>query len=266
MAPFSPDGVQLGLGLVSIGRVWGVAQSPVPTESEAMALLETALARGIRIFDTAPAYGVSERRLGAFLRNLPPHVRERLVVMTKMGEHWDDAAGTPYVDHGRDALTRSLDRSLALLGRIDVLQLHKATEEVVDHPDVQDAFDHARRCGVACFGASVGTLEAGRRALVTQRFNCLQFPLNDRNQELSPLLEAVESNRGFAIVNRPFAMGAAVQGSEHREQAGVDAFAFLNRSMKRGIVLTGTGNRAHLVENTRLFRMATRKSPDSSET
>ncbi len=92
---FAPDGVELGLGLLSIGRVWGVAKTAVPTDSGAGALLETALARGIRIFDTAPAYAASERRLGAFLRTLRAPVRDRLVVMTKMGEHWDETAAPP---------------------------------------------------------------------------------------------------------------------------------------------------------------------------
>ncbi len=263
---FAPDGVELGLGLLSIGRVWGVARTDVPSDSAASALLETALARGIRIFDTAPAYAASERRLGAFLRTLRALVRDRLVIMTKMGEHWDDAAGAPYVDHGQDALVRSIDRSLALLGRIDVLQLHKATEAVVDHPDVAAALAYARSCGIVCFGASVSSLEAGRQALMTQRFNCLQFPLNNRNQELSPLLEAIESTRAFAITNRPFAMGAALAEAQDREQAGLDAFGYLMRTMKRSVVLTGTGNAAHLTENIRLFRRARANSPDSSET
>ena len=263
---FAPEGVELGLGLLSIGRSWGVAQTRVPSDAEAMALLETALAGRIRVFDTAPAYAASERRLGAFVRGLPAKVRDRLTIMTKMGEHWDDAAHAPYVDHGRDALIRSIDRSLALLGRIDVLQLHKATEEVVDHPDVQAAFDHASRCGIACFGASVNSLEGGRRALVTQRFNCLQFPLNDRNRELSPLLEQIESTQGFPIINRPFAMGAAIHSGEDREQAALAAFGFLKQTLKRGIVLTGTANPAHLIGNIRLFRRAEAYSPDSSET
>jgi len=264
--PFAPDGLELGLGLVSLGRVWGVGQSAVPGEAQAMALLEAAVAGGIRIFDTAPAYGVSERRLGAFLQRLPASVRDRLVIMTKMGEHWDEAARSSYVEHSRDALIRSFDRSLALLGRIDVLQLHKATEDVVDHPDVSAAFDHAARCGVGCFGASVTTVEAGRLALATQRFNCLQLPFNDRNQQLSALVEALETTHRFAIANRPFANGAAIHEAADRTQNGIAAFRFLRDNMKRGIVLTGTGNPAHLAENLDLFRRSATVSPDSSET
>ena len=67
----SHGGVQLGLGLIGIGKPWGHAPAPVPSEPEAIALLESAFAVGIRYFDTAPSYGdgVSEQRLGRFLKS-----------------------------------------------------------------------------------------------------------------------------------------------------------------------------------------------------
>ena len=169
-----PASLELGLGLLSIGRAWGVGQSAPPSDDEAARLLDTALRSGIRIVDTAPAYAASEARLGAFLTGLPRERRDTLRVLTKAGEHWDVEAGTGFVDHSRDALCRSIDRSLALLGRIDLLQIHKATADVVAHPDVIAAIEHARACGIPCFGASVSDLEAGSglcRRACTRRFN-----------------------------------------------------------------------------------------------
>src|SRR3712207_3844632 len=158
-------GLKLGLGLLSIGRSWGVGQSPPASEDEAQALLAKAVEIGITFFDTAPAYAQSEARLGRFLAGLGSSRRKALVVMTKAGEHWDAGRGVGFVDHSRDALIRSIDRSLKLLGTIDVLQIHKATRDVVTHPDVLAAIEHARRCGVAAFGASVSDVEAGSAAL-----------------------------------------------------------------------------------------------------
>ena len=66
------QGVELGLGLVSLGRQWGVRDVDPPNEADAAALLECAVALGIRVFDTAPAYGSSEERLGRFLTSLLP--------------------------------------------------------------------------------------------------------------------------------------------------------------------------------------------------
>jgi len=48
-----------------------------------------------------------------------------------MGEHWDASRGEPYADHSFDALRRSLDASVARLGRIDILQLHKTSPAVL---------------------------------------------------------------------------------------------------------------------------------------
>src|SRR5688572_8593076 len=116
--------VQLGLGLLSIGRPWGARRESPPPESEALVLLEKALALGIRCFDTAPAYGASEAILGRFLRktNAP------IFVSTKMGEWWDPVNGSS-VAHDYHLLKTSINRSLELLGRIDLLQVHKATAE-----------------------------------------------------------------------------------------------------------------------------------------
>src|SRR5271170_4974646 len=121
----------LGCGLIGIGRPWGFVASEVPTEAETFSFLEHAFELGIRYFDTAPSYACSEARLGSFLRKLTPEQREEVVIATKFGESWDEAAQDVVVDHSLDALTRSLDQSLDLLGTINVLQIHKTTPEVL---------------------------------------------------------------------------------------------------------------------------------------
>lgn len=247
-------GLILGLGLLSIGRTWGVGRSPPPTESAAQDLLERAAELGIRVYDTAPAYAASEARLGRFLRGLDPARRSGLLVMTKAGEHWDDESGTGFIDHSRDALVRSIDRSLALLGRIDVLQIHKATREVLLQPGPRAALDHARSCGIHAFGASVSDVDAGLAALETGLFRVVQFPLNGANAALLPLLPALSRASAIPVVNRPFAMGALVAGSSSGSSAGAEAFDYLRRRIGRGIVLTGTGRATHLAENVAAFR------------
>src|SRR5436305_14121071 len=121
--------VLLGLGLIGIGKPWGVIPNAVPTENEAIALLEYAFELGIRYFDTEPSYGngVSEQRLGRFLKSLTAAERDRVSAATKFGEHWNTETDEPYADHSFGALSRSLELSIARLGRIDVLQLHKTT-------------------------------------------------------------------------------------------------------------------------------------------
>ena len=66
------NGVQLGLGLIGIGKRWGHAGGEVPSEKDALSLLEFAVELGIRYLDSAPSYGVCEERLGKFLASLAP--------------------------------------------------------------------------------------------------------------------------------------------------------------------------------------------------
>jgi aryl-alcohol dehydrogenase-like predicted oxidoreductase len=248
-----PQAFELGLGLLSIGRNWGVWGSTPPGEEESLQLLDVALRLGIRVFDTAPAYAESEKRLGHFLSALAAPSRAELVVMTKAGEHWDAERGTSFVDHSRDALIRSIDRSLELLGQIDLLQIHKATRDVVRRADVEAAIVYARSCGVSGFGASVSDVEAGAAALATGLYDALQFPLNLSNAAMLPILPGLAEAGAVAIVNRPFAMGALVVREGDGGDAGRAAFRFLREKIGSGVVLTGTGKPEHLRANAAAF-------------
>jgi len=252
--------LELGLGLLSIGRSWGVRPTEVPGEEDAHALLRRALDLGVRTLDTAPAYGTSEAVLGRFLAGLPTPQRSALTVMTKAGEHWDADGATTFVDHGRDALRRSIDRSLTLLQGIDVLQIHKATADVVNSPHVVAAIEHAKAAGVPHFGASVATVEAGRRAIETGLYAFLQFPLNTTDQSMLPLLPLMARAGLRAIVNRPFAMGKLVGSAEDGDAARA-AFAFISRHLTEGIILTGTGKVSHLEANIASFTAAMPEAP-----
>ncbi|MFF1510163.1 aldo/keto reductase [Streptomyces sp. NPDC058326] len=127
---------RLAFGAAGIGNLYrGV------TDEEAARTLATAWDRGIRSFDTAPHYGLglSERRLGAFLRDRP---RDTYTVSTKVGRllvpdpgaTGDDlahgfavpAAHRRVWDFSADGVRRALEASLARLGldRVDTVYLH----------------------------------------------------------------------------------------------------------------------------------------------
>ena len=130
----------LGLGAAPAGNLYQAI-----TDEDAHATFEAAWAAGIRYFDTAPHYGLglSERRLGAFLRTRP---RDELVVSTKVGRllvpspetaHRKDpdifevpAATRRVWDFSRDGVLRSLEASLERTGldRVDVVYLHDPDE------------------------------------------------------------------------------------------------------------------------------------------
>ncbi|KOV97003.1 aldo/keto reductase [Streptomyces sp. NRRL B-1140] len=126
---------ELGFGASVIGNLYRTT-SP----EEASAAVEAAWDAGIRYFDTAPHYGLglSERRLGAALRDRP---RGAYVVSSKVGRLLvpnEDPRGVDsegFVvrddvrrqwDFSRDGVLRSIEATLERTGldRLDVVYLH----------------------------------------------------------------------------------------------------------------------------------------------
>ncbi len=139
--PLGRSGVRV-TRLVFGGAPIGGLFAPVSDE-DAAATLEAAWAAGVRAFDTAPHYGVglSEQRLGTFLRDKP---REQFVAGTKVGrllaaadgdvQGADGFYGTPALtrvrDYSRDGVLASLEASLGRLGLdcIDIVLIHDPDE------------------------------------------------------------------------------------------------------------------------------------------
>ena len=244
---------QLGLGLIAIGRAWGHDMAAPPPESEARALLETAFELGVKVYDTAPAYGTSERILGDFLKSLTDDQRRTIFVATKFGEHWT-GDGTTRVDHTYDALMRSLDRSVERLRDIDLLQVHKASVAALSGEDLKWALEGAQAMDIPQIGASVSDLEAGRLA-ISMGFHWLQMPYNARSTGLEPLFAEAEAGNVHVLTNRPFATGAMLADAGISEQEGAmkAAFSVVLAQNRGGVVLTGTKSAAHLRESFAVF-------------
>ena len=84
----------LGLGGAPLGDLY----ERIPPD-RALATLETAYRRGIRLFDTAPLYGhgLSEHRFGHVLREKP---RAEFVISTKVGR-WLRPERSEQIDRGQ---------------------------------------------------------------------------------------------------------------------------------------------------------------------
>ncbi|MFI6387800.1 aldo/keto reductase [Nonomuraea sp. NPDC050540] len=120
-----------GLGGAPLGNLFTAV-----TDEQARATVDAAWEAGVRLFDTAPHYGLglSERRLGAALAG-----RDGYVLSTKVGrrlvpadpvrddEGFDVVAAERRVwDFSRDGVRRSLEESLVRLGldHVDVALIH----------------------------------------------------------------------------------------------------------------------------------------------
>ena len=246
--------MELGVGLIRMGREWGHVPQDVPSERDAIQFLEHAFSVGIRFYDTAPSYGWSEERTGKFLRSLTAEDRRRITVATKFGEHWNAARQQPYVDHSFDALKRSLNQSLERLGRIEVLELHKTTRAVLATDELARAWDYARSLGIERIGPCVSDLESAEAAMENPGFSCMQLPLSKVNTKFEAIADRAAARGMFMITNRPFAMGAILYGEAPVSRE--DAFGYLLARAFDGVVLTGTGCIVHLNENVAAFRKA----------
>ena len=251
--------VQFGLGLISLGRTWGFVKKPLPSLERAYEFLQNAIEAGVSIFDTAPSYGRSEDLLGQFLRTLDSSTLNQLTIMTKCGEHWDLERNEPYTDHSYDALCRSIDQSLRLVQRIDLLQIHKPTPEVLSHPDLLRALEYAQSCQVRAFGVSVSDLTCARIATESALYSYLQFPFNCSNPQFEPTFRLASRYGKQAVVNRPLGMGKHLyndNGVHRGRSALVDAYRFILRQSFSGVILTGTTSPEHLREDLHAFRRA----------
>lgn len=238
--------VELGLGLIGIGRPWPRPDNPLPASEVVEQLLATALDLGVRVVDTAPAYGSSERLLGDYLRAHDPGP-DALVVSTKAGEVWTAERGS-VVDHSVEALQTSFDQSRRLLGRVDLLQLHKCSPDVLADAPALRWLEKQRSSGeVRSLGASVSGVDALDLALSLDLFDYIQVPFHREHTELGARLAAF-SDQPIGLFNRPFDSGTLNPRS--------NPFATHSEFLDRGVVLTGTTNPRHLSQNVAAFSQA----------
>ncbi|PRA78295.1 hypothetical protein CQ054_22345 [Ochrobactrum sp. MYb29] len=249
------NNVELGLGLLSIGREWGVRNVPPPSFETALSLLQTAFNNGVRFYDTAPAYADSEKILGeAIATGLLD--RRQVAIASKMGEYWDETTSTSFTNHSFTELAAGIDKSLKLLGNIDLLQLHKADENNITSDDVFRALNKAENEGIKSFGASVKDVRTALLACESGRYDYIQFPYNRANTELKELFSLTRRFGVKLIINRPFAMGSLLDSNQTLQLR--DLFQYILDEDFSGYVLTGTSSQHHLLSNINAFRSAGR--------
>jgi aryl-alcohol dehydrogenase-like predicted oxidoreductase len=189
----------VGLGTVKLGRRSGVkypVDFDLPTDAEVATLLDRARDLGVNLFDTAPAYGSSERRLAPFVK---AH-RGEIVLATKCGETFE--GGSSRWDFRRSALERQIAQSLNRLGtdHVDLLFLHSdgSDEEVLTKTDAVATLLEAKRRGQAhAIGLSAKT-GAGIRGAIGV-LDAVMAPFSPSEHSLGPALESAH-DAGLAVL------------------------------------------------------------------
>ena len=203
------DVSSIGFGTVSLGVDYGIGvpgQFGRPPDEESVLLLRRAASLGIALYDTAPAYGHSERILGTALGS-----DARCVFATKVTL---PPSGDP-----RAAIALSLERSCSALqrDRLDVVQVHNATVEVLRGGALLDALEEARARGRLRFiGASVYAEDEALAAIECGRVDVLQVAYNLLDQRMAARVFPAAQRAGVAILVRSaFLKGALTDKAVH---------------------------------------------------
>ena len=240
---------KLVFGAASLGMGYGLprdggAANAAPSEADAAALVEHALELGVTTFDTAPAYGDSEVRLGRALA-------DRASVWTKV------ASGDP---------SASLDASLSRLqrSRVQLLQWHNWTRALEQDVTWIRAWSALRgdarveRLGATTYGVddAVAAAESGLFDVVQCEFNLLNqrvvAALSERSITIavrSVLLQGALTDEGRALPDKP-TLRDGVERARSVAHGELTRFA-LREALERSTishVLVGIDRRAQLDE------------------
>jgi aryl-alcohol dehydrogenase-like predicted oxidoreductase len=198
----------IAFGSFKIGRNEGIKYAEgydLPAEAEAVRLVRDAVASGIRHIDTAPAYGLAERRVGLALAGLETSV----TVSTKVGERFE--GGRSRYDFSAAATRESVARSRDLLGRdrLDLVLVHSNgdDERILREEGVTEALRELRDAGrIGAIGFSAKTL-AGSLAALAAGYDALMLEFHRLDPSLLPAFERAAELGRATLVKKALASG-----------------------------------------------------------
>ena len=230
----------IGFGAFKIGRneqtKYGTEYS-LPDEAEVSRLLNELLDLGINYIDTAPAYGLSEARIGAAIA----HRRAEYILSTKVGETFENGVST--YDFSGGAVERSLERSLQRLKTetLDVVFIHSNADDLAIQRDTDAVATLQRLCEqklVRQIGLSAKTVAGAEAALAWADVLMVEYHLQDRAFE--PVIAAARAAGIGIVVKKALASG---------KLAAEEGLRFVLNNPGVSTVVVGTLNSQHMLQN-----------------
>ena len=232
----------IGFGAFKIGRNAKI-KYPQPydlqTDQEVASLLDGLIDLGICHFDTAPAYGISEQRIGNWLtqRDVP------LVISTKVGERFED--GESRYEFDEHSVRQSVANSLRLLRRdvLDIVLIHTPHDDVrvLHETPVVETLQALKDAGdIRAIGLSGKTPQAALLACQWADLLMVEFNVEDRSH--AKVIEEAGRRDIGVLVKKGLASG-------HLPASEAIPFA-LNQPGVTSLVVGGL-NLAHMADNVR---------------
>jgi aryl-alcohol dehydrogenase-like predicted oxidoreductase len=210
---------ELALGGLFVSSLGGAFE-------QARAAVRRALELGVNYIDTAPGYFNSEEVLGRILAG-----EERpLVISTKVG-----GRPVPFDARDKDALFRSMEESLRLLGReqVDIVMVHEpdrpgqydwwADRERFYGP-VMEALEEAKRAGLVRFTGLGGTTVYEMAAIVrTGQFDVVLTAFNYNllwREALQEIVPAAREQEMGIVIGSPLQQGVLARRFDEEVRSG----------------------------------------------
>lgn len=235
----------IGLGTVKFGRTQGLKYKEafnLPSDKTIHELLAIAKGHGINLLDTAPAYGISESRIGQLLTN-----RDDWVISTKVGEIFENSQSR--FDFSAKHTKESVHSSLTALKTdyLDCVLVHSNGDDltIIEETDILATLADLKQQGlIRAFGVSTKTVEGGLLALQKSDIAMATYNLN-YTAEKPVIASAADAGKGI-LIKKALASG-------HLDKLKVDnpvaaSLQFVLAEPGVSSLILGTANPAHLRE------------------
>lgn len=189
----------IGFGAFKIGRNQGTKYAQaydLPDIDQVQKLVNELIKMGVTYFDTAPAYGLSEERLGQTL----PADRSNLTLSTKIGETFTQGQST--YDFTQTSIEQSIQRSLTRLNTncLDLVFIHSNGQDmhILHETDAVQTLKNLKAHGlIKAIGFSGKTVEGAQAALAWADVLMVEYHLDDQSHEQ---VMADAASKGVGIV------------------------------------------------------------------
>lgn len=243
----------IGLGTVKFGRNSNVKYPTafeLPSDKEILTLLDVARDLGITLLDTAPAYGTSEERLGALLKEK----RKEWIISTKVGEEYIN--GQSRFNFTEEHMLFSIERSLKRLRTdyLDLVLVHSDGKDVhnIKQLGVLDQLLYIKKQGlIRAIGMSTKTVEGG--LLTVEKADVVMVTYNPVQVEEKAVITAAHQQNKGVLIKKALASGHI--NTLPGQDPVCEALNFIFQEPGVSSAILGTLNAKHLAHNVSCLKV-----------
>ena len=199
----------IAFGAFKIGRNQGIKYErnyELPDDQATSDLLNGVIDAGITLIDTAPAYGLSEQRIGSHLGRR----RSDFVLSTKVGETFQGEESTHRFD--AESVEQSISESLNRLqtDQLDLVHVHSDGSDlsILESGETVSALNRCRDRGQIRFlGFSGKTAEGNLQAVRSGDFDVVMVEYHPLDASQAPVIDAAAEIGVGVLIKKGLASG-----------------------------------------------------------